>query len=167
MLCQAPPNRLKGLKEICVIELSVTINLLSQQIHSQTMGSLASLKRSSAFTIIGVFAFLSFLFLLIIVAIDYFLAFPFFPLGLLVLVSLSALFILLQWLISSWAVKRAAGIREEHFIDQNSNPFVYNTVKELCDKAGIPMPRIAVIPNQTPNAFVFGRTTRSSLSCSA
>lgn len=126
------------------------------------MGSLGSLKRSSAYTVIGVFGLLSFLFLLIIVAIDYFVQFPFFPLGFLVLLLISTLFILLQWAISPWVVKRAAGLREEHYIDRNSNPFVYNTVKELSAKAGIPMPKVAVIPNSTPNAFVFGRTSSSS-----
>ena len=37
-----------------------------------------------------------------------------------------------------------------------------NTVKELADKGGIPMPKLAIVPNKTPNAFTYGRTTSSA-----
>jgi heat shock protein HtpX len=36
-------------------------------------------------------------------------------------------------------------------------PVVYEIVERLCRKAGLPMPRIYVIPSETPNAFATGR----------
>src|SRR5512133_1694334 len=36
-------------------------------------------------------------------------------------------------------------------------PEVYEIVERLCRKAGIPAPRIYVIPSETPNAFATGR----------
>jgi heat shock protein HtpX len=38
------------------------------------------------------------------------------------------------------------------------NPWLETTVKELADKSGVPMPKLATVPDNTPNAFVFGRT---------
>ncbi|MDI6708754.1 MAG: M48 family metalloprotease, partial [Candidatus Thermoplasmatota archaeon] len=40
--------------------------------------------------------------------------------------------------------------------------FLYSIVKRLCEKSGVPMPRIAVIDNPTPNAFVFGRSVNDT-----
>ena len=36
-------------------------------------------------------------------------------------------------------------------------PEVYEIVERLCRKAGLPMPRVYVIPSETPNAFATGR----------
>jgi len=36
-------------------------------------------------------------------------------------------------------------------------PYIHQTVRELADKARIPMPRICVIPEEAPNAFATGR----------
>jgi heat shock protein HtpX len=38
------------------------------------------------------------------------------------------------------------------------NPWLESTVKDLADKTGLPMPKLAIVPENTPNAFVFGRT---------
>ena len=35
-------------------------------------------------------------------------------------------------------------------------------MKELAQKGGVPTPKLAIVPDQTPNAFVFGRTAGSS-----
>jgi len=34
--------------------------------------------------------------------------------------------------------------------------------KEMAEKSGIPTPKLAIVPDPTPNAFVFGRTTRGA-----
>ena len=39
-------------------------------------------------------------------------------------------------------------------------PDVYEIVERLCRKAGLPMPRIYVIPSESPNAFATGRNPR-------
>ncbi len=36
-------------------------------------------------------------------------------------------------------------------------PELYNLVKQLADKAGLPMPRVYIIPDESPNAFATGR----------
>ena len=46
---------------------------------------------------------------------------------------------------------RAREVKEEEA------PQLYAIVRELCQRAGLPMPRIYIIPTQTPNAFATGR----------
>ncbi len=45
-------------------------------------------------------------------------------------------------------------------VDENSNPRLYRIVYELSQKAGLPMPRIYVIPDMSPNAFATGRNPK-------
>ena len=47
-------------------------------------------------------------------------------------------------------------------VDESSNPRLYRIVYELAQKAGLPMPRIYVIPDMAPNAFATGRSPRHS-----
>lgn len=42
-------------------------------------------------------------------------------------------------------------------VGPNDAPMLHAMVKELAGNAGIPMPRICIIPEQTPNAFATGR----------
>jgi len=44
------------------------------------------------------------------------------------------------------------------YLNAEENPWLESTVKGLADKSGILMPRLATVPDNTPNAFVFGRT---------
>jgi heat shock protein HtpX len=79
--------------------------------------------------------------------------------GLLVVLGGSALFILLQYAIGPAIVASTARL---HYLQPGENPWLENTVKELAGKSGIPMPKLATVPNDTPNAFTFGRTTNSA-----
>lgn len=47
-------------------------------------------------------------------------------------------------------------------VDQQSHPKLYNMVKELAQKADLPMPKVYVIPQQQPNAFATGRNPEHS-----
>jgi heat shock protein HtpX len=49
-----------------------------------------------------------------------------------------------------------------HYLKPGENPWLENTVKELAEKSGLPMPRVATVPNNTPNAFTFGRSEKSA-----
>jgi heat shock protein HtpX len=49
-----------------------------------------------------------------------------------------------------------------HYLKPGENPWLESTVRELADKSGVPMPKLATVPNNTPNAFTFGRTTSSA-----
>jgi heat shock protein HtpX len=42
-------------------------------------------------------------------------------------------------------------------IDEAQHPRLYSLVRRLATRAGIPMPRVYVIPTETPNAFATGR----------
>ncbi|MEM2105244.1 MAG: zinc metalloprotease HtpX [Candidatus Bathyarchaeia archaeon] len=69
------------------------------------------------------------------------------------------LFILFQYLIGPAVVESSTRLR---YLEHGENPWLESTVKELADKSGIPMPRLAIVPDDTPNAFVFGRTAKSA-----
>lgn len=51
-------------------------------------------------------------------------------------------------------VLRMYGAQE---ISQNEDPELFDIVRELTVKGGLPMPRVYVIPEETPNAFATGR----------
>lgn len=42
-------------------------------------------------------------------------------------------------------------------IDSSENPRLYNMVERLAANAGLPMPRVYIVPDKTPNAFATGR----------
>lgn len=42
-------------------------------------------------------------------------------------------------------------------IQKNDNPYVYRMVENLCITAGLPMPKVYIIPDQAMNAFATGR----------
>lgn len=68
-------------------------------------------------------------------------------------------FVLLQWLISPAIVSASARLR---YLQKGENLWLEQTVAELASKANVPIPRLAVVPDPSPNAFVFGRTRGSS-----
>lgn len=42
-------------------------------------------------------------------------------------------------------------------IERNDNPQFYGMVERLASRAGLPMPKVYIIPDQSPNAFATGR----------
>ena len=69
---------------------------------------------------------------------------------------LAGIFILIEYLIGPAIVRATTRLR---YLKEGENPWLESTVKELAQKNGIPTPKLAVVPNPTPNAFVFGRTS--------
>ncbi len=118
------------------------------------MANLSQLKFAMATSI-----FLSaFIFGLFIFAIVYFLQLDALT-GLFVALGGSALFILLQYAIGPAIVAATTRLQ---YVKPGESPWLEKTVKELADKSGLPMPRLAIVPNNTPNAFTFGRTSSSA-----
>jgi heat shock protein HtpX len=105
------------------------------------------------FTIILVFAiFLGLLFVISAFFLD--------PLTGLVLGLVGAFFIiLLQYLIGPVIVRATSHL---HYLAPGENRWLEAKVSQLASESGIPMPRLAVSPDPTPNAFVFGRTRKSA-----
>ena len=48
-------------------------------------------------------------------------------------------------------------------LSDNEAPVVHKIVHELAEKSGMPMPRIYLIPNATPNAFATGRNPENAV----
>jgi len=71
----------------------------------------------------------------------------------------TVIFILIEYLTGPAIVKSSTRLR---YLEKGENPWLETTVKELADKTGIPMPKLAIVPDKTPNAFVFGRTAKSA-----
>jgi heat shock protein HtpX len=118
------------------------------------LANLSQLKFAMATSI-----FLSaFIFGLLVFVIVFFLQLDVFT-GLLVALGGSALFILFQYAVGPTIV---AATTHLHYLKPGENPWLEATVKELADKSGLPMPKLATVPNNTPNAFTFGRTTSSA-----
>lgn len=72
---------------------------------------------------------------------------------------LTVIFVFFQYLIGPAMVKASTRLR---YIEKGENPWLETTVQELAQKSGIPPPHIAIVPSQSPNAFVFGRTAGSA-----
>jgi heat shock protein HtpX len=118
------------------------------------LAGLSQLKSAMATSI-----FLSaFIFGLFVFAIVYFLQLDAFT-GLIVALVGSGLFILFQYAIGPIMVAASTHL---HYLKPGENPWLEKTVKEIADKSGLPMPRLATVPNNTPNAFTFGRSTSSA-----
>jgi len=79
--------------------------------------------------------------------------------GLLLVLSGIALFILFQYLVGPTIVAATARL---HYLKPGENPWLESTVRELAEKSGVPMPKVATVPNNSPNAFVFGRSASSA-----
>jgi len=69
---------------------------------------------------------------------------------------LALIFLGIQFVISPSIVAWSTGLR---YLKQGEYPWLENTVKELAGASNIKMPRLAVVPNPTPNAFVFGNSS--------
>ncbi len=118
------------------------------------MASLSQLKFAMWFSI-----FLSaFIFALLVFAIVFFLQLDVYV-GLAVALGGSALFILFQYAVGPAIV---AATTHLHYLKPGENPWLEKTVKEIADKSGLPMPKLATVPNNTPNAFTFGRNRSSA-----
>ena len=126
-----------------------------------SMGSLGALRRGSDLTIFLVFGILALLLLAILGIVDFFVSGIDPLLGFLAVVLLTVIFLIIQWAISPAIVRWAAKARQE--VTPQTNPWLYRTVQELCQQAGVPMVRhLWVSDVEDPNAFVFGRTVSSA-----
>ncbi|MFO8110517.1 MAG: zinc metalloprotease HtpX [Thermoplasmata archaeon] len=48
-------------------------------------------------------------------------------------------------------------------IEEHENPRLYNLVKDIAYKADMPMPKVAIVPMEVPNAFATGRNEKSAV----
>jgi len=69
------------------------------------------------------------------------------------------LFIFVEYLIGPVIVRSSTRLR---YFRHGEHPWLDSTVRELAQMSEIPAPKLAIVPDPTPNAFVFGRTTRGA-----
>lgn len=69
---------------------------------------------------------------------------------------LALIFLGIQFLISPSIVAWSTRLQ---YLQPGQYPWLENTVKELASASGVAMPRLAIVPNPTPNAFVFGNSS--------
>ncbi len=48
-------------------------------------------------------------------------------------------------------------------ITENENPRLYRTVQRIANMAELPMPKVAIVPTDTPNAFATGRNPKNAV----
>ena len=117
------------------------------------MAGLGTLKRTMSFTIIMVFA----IFLGLIFVVSFFFLDPF--QGLVLAIVGSVFIILFQYAIGPVIVRATSRL---HYLAPGENRWLESKVAQLASQSNIPMPRIAISPDPTPNAFVFGRTSKGA-----
>jgi heat shock protein HtpX len=74
--------------------------------------------------------------------------------GMLIALALGGAMNFFAYWFSDQMVLRMYDARE---VDETSSPYLYNMVRELAARAGIPMPRVYLIDAAQPNAFATGR----------
>ncbi len=117
------------------------------------MAGLGALKRTMSFTIILVFA----IFLGLIFVVSFFFLDP--SQGLVLAIMGSVFIILFQYAIGPVIVRATSRL---HYLEPGENRWLESKVAQLASQSNIPMPRIAISPDPTPNAFVFGRTSKGA-----
>ena len=78
-----------------------------------------------------------------------------------IIVWASASFVMIgvQWYFGPVIIKWATGAKE---LKRESAPAIFDMVRRLTQKARLPMPKLYIVNNPSPNAFAFGRTQSDS-----
>jgi len=80
------------------------------------------------------------------------------------ILSLAFIMAILVNFISYWySDKIVLSMYRAKFVTQNEYPKLYSIVSRIAMNAGVPMPRIAYIPNNVPNAFATGRNENNAV----
>ena len=64
-----------------------------------------------------------------------------------------------------WSDKIVLSMYRAQPIEKKDNPQLYNVVENLCITAGLPVPKIYIIPEAQPNAFATGRDKNHAVVC--
>jgi heat shock protein HtpX len=64
-----------------------------------------------------------------------------------------------------WSDKIVLGMYKAQPVEHNQNPELYHVVENLCITAGLPLPKIYIIPEMQPNAFATGRDKNHAVVC--
>ena len=115
------------------------------------MAGLTRLRLSMCFAIL----LLAGIFFVFLAFITYLLRFSFIH-GFLFAIVGTGIFVLIQYLVGPAIVRASTRLR---YLSPGEHLWLESTVRDLAQKSGIPTPKLAIVPDNTPNAFVFGRTS--------
>jgi len=76
------------------------------------------------------------------------------PAMLVIMIAFAAVMNVFAFLHSDKLVLRMSRAR---VVEQHEAPGLFDTVRELAERADLPMPKVAIVPDATPNAFATGR----------
>lgn len=62
-----------------------------------------------------------------------------------------------------WSDKLVLAMYRAVPVEHNTNPELYHVVENLCITAGLPIPKIYIIPEMQPNAFATGRNAKHAV----
>ncbi|MEE1545560.1 MAG: M48 family metalloprotease, partial [Alphaproteobacteria bacterium] len=62
-----------------------------------------------------------------------------------------------------WSDKLVLRAYRARIIDEHEAPQLFGVVKKVAQMNGLPMPRVAIVPSQTPNAFATGRSPQHAV----
>lgn len=82
-----------------------------------------------------------------------------FPFSLYLVLALTVGIVLLQWAVAPSIIAWGTKLR---YLGHGEYPWLEEEVSRLAKEAGVPVPRLGIVENPAPNAFVFGRTRASS-----
>jgi heat shock protein HtpX len=78
------------------------------------------------------------------------------------MVGLAVGMVVFQWLIGPAMIRWTTNMRD---MKKGEYPWIEEFVAELCKKHRLKMPKLAIVNDAQPNAFVFGRTNSSASLC--
>jgi heat shock protein HtpX len=80
--------------------------------------------------------------------------------GALVFLAIAAVINLISYFFSS---KIVLASYKAKIVDEATAPRLYRIVRGVAQKADLPMPKVAIVPSQTPNAFATGRSPKNAV----
>ncbi|MEM3227964.1 MAG: zinc metalloprotease HtpX [Candidatus Micrarchaeaceae archaeon] len=83
----------------------------------------------------------------------------YFGFGFIAIVAFALIFFAAQWYFSPSLMRIGMHL---HYLEKGEREDIQRMVAQLAEQANVPTPRIAIAPVKDPNAFVFGRTVKSS-----
>lgn len=110
--------------------------------------------------VIGLFILLAGLFALIGWLIGGYFAGGNWILGALFFLILAGIFNVISYFYSSRIILWSYRAR---ILNENEYPWLHGMVAKIADRAGVPKPKVAVVPTKTPNAFATGRNPKNAV----
>ena len=80
--------------------------------------------------------------------------------GLILFAGIAVVFNLVMFWYSDKLALKASKARP---VDQSEAPELYRDIEEIAGRAGVPMPRVYLIPSEQPNAFATGRSPKKAV----